>query len=105
MTVDAFFDPYRTTFSQFNTDFRVQQSNDWYIDVGQRYSRDGNRVRRGDIRLEVGLRRNRGPPRDGLGCDPGPGPADPGVLGQRQLHPPSAQERTPRQRPARSGAR
>jgi len=49
LTVDAFFDPYRTTFSQFNTDFRVQQSNDWYIDVGQRYSRDGNRVRRGDI--------------------------------------------------------
>lgn len=49
LTVDAFFDPYRTTFSQFNTDFRVQQSNNWYIDVGQRYSRDGNRVRRGDI--------------------------------------------------------
>ncbi len=49
VTVDAFFDPYRSTLSQFNTDFRVQDSNNWYLDVGQRYSRDGNRVRRGDI--------------------------------------------------------
>jgi len=49
VTIDAFFDPYRTTLSQFNTDFRVQDSNNWYLDVGQRYSRDGNRVRRGDI--------------------------------------------------------
>ena len=49
LTVDAFFDPYRGTFSQWNTDFRVQQSNYWYVEVGQRYSRDGNRVRRGDI--------------------------------------------------------
>ncbi len=47
--VDAFFDPYRTTVSQFNTDFRLQQSNQWYVEVGQRYSREGNRVRRGDI--------------------------------------------------------
>ena len=47
--VDAFFDPYRGTFSQWNTDFRVQQSNYWYVEVGQRYSRDGNRVRRGDV--------------------------------------------------------
>lgn len=49
VTVDAFFDPYRSTVSQFNTDFRVQQSNNWYMEVGQRYSRDGNRVRRGDV--------------------------------------------------------
>jgi LPS-assembly protein len=49
LTVDAFFDPYRGTFSQWNTDFRVQQSNYWYVEVGQRYSRDGNRVRRGDL--------------------------------------------------------
>lgn len=49
VTVDAFFDPYRSTVSQFNTDFRVQQANNWYMEVGQRYSRDGNRVRRGDV--------------------------------------------------------
>jgi LPS-assembly protein len=49
LTVDAFFDPYRSTVSQFNTDFRVQQSTYWYAEVGQRYSRDGNRVRRGDV--------------------------------------------------------
>lgn len=49
LTVDAFLDPYRGTFSQWNTDLRVQQSNYWYVEVGQRYSRDGNRVRRGDI--------------------------------------------------------
>jgi LPS-assembly protein len=49
LTIDAFFDPYRSTVSQFNTDFRVQQSNNWYLEVGQRYSRDGNRVRRGDV--------------------------------------------------------
>lgn len=47
--VDAFFDPYSATLSQFNTDFRLQRSNEWYMEVGQRYSRDGNRVRRGDI--------------------------------------------------------
>jgi LPS-assembly protein len=47
--VDAFFDPYRSTLSQFNTDFRLQRSNEWYVEIGQRYSRDGNRVRRGDI--------------------------------------------------------
>jgi len=46
---DAFFDPYAGTLSQFNTDFRVQRSNEWYVEVGQRYSREGNRPRRGDI--------------------------------------------------------
>ena len=49
VTVDAFFDPYNSNISQFNTDFRVQQSNNWYLDVGQRYSTSGNRVRRGDV--------------------------------------------------------
>ena len=49
LTVDAIFDPYRSTLSQFNTDFRVQQSNNWYLEVGQRYTRDGNRLRRGDV--------------------------------------------------------
>lgn len=49
LTVDAFFDPYRGELSQWNTDFRVQESTNWYIEVGQRYSRDGNRARRGDI--------------------------------------------------------
>lgn len=49
LTLDAFFDPYRSTVSQFNTDFRLQQDNNWYLEVGQRYSREGNRVRRGDV--------------------------------------------------------
>ena len=35
--------------NQFNTDFRVQQSNYWYLQVGQRFTQDGNRVRRGDV--------------------------------------------------------
>jgi LPS-assembly protein len=35
--------------SQFNTDFRVQQSNYWYLQVGQRFTQDGNRPRRGDV--------------------------------------------------------
>ena len=49
LTIDAFFDPYRSTMTQFNTDFRVQQSNYWYLEVGQRFSQDGNRARRGDV--------------------------------------------------------
>ncbi len=49
LTIDAMYDPYRSTVSQFNTDFRVQESNNWYLDVGQRYSISGNRVRRGDV--------------------------------------------------------
>ncbi|MBI3356445.1 MAG: LPS-assembly protein LptD [Nitrospirae bacterium] len=49
LTVDAFFDPYRGGVSQFNTDFRLQEASNWYIEVGQRFSRDGNRVRRGDL--------------------------------------------------------
>lgn len=49
LTVDAFFDPYRGMLSQWNTDLRVQESTNWYLEVGQRYSREGNRVRRGDV--------------------------------------------------------
>jgi LPS-assembly protein len=49
LTLDAFFDPYRGGVSQFNTDLRLQESNNWYVEVGQRFSRDGNRVRRGDL--------------------------------------------------------
>ncbi len=49
LTVDAFLDPYRKVLSQWNTDLRFQQANYWYVEIGQRYSRDGNRVRRGDI--------------------------------------------------------
>ena len=49
VTVDAFFDPYSAGLSQFNTDFRLQQSNEWYVEIGQRFSRNGNRVQRGDL--------------------------------------------------------
>jgi LPS-assembly protein len=49
LTIDAFFDPYQSSVSQFNTNFRVQQSNYWYLEVGQRFTHDGNRVRRGDV--------------------------------------------------------
>jgi LPS-assembly protein len=49
LTIDAFFDPYSGSVSQFNTDLRFQESTNWYVQVGQRFSRDGNRVRRGDI--------------------------------------------------------
>ena len=49
LTIDAFFDPYRSSVSQFNTDFRVQQSNYWYLQVGQRFTQEGNRAQRGDL--------------------------------------------------------
>ena len=49
LTIDAFWDPYSGALSQWNTDLRVQEADNWYLEVGQRYSRDGNRVRRGDI--------------------------------------------------------
>ena len=49
LTIDAFVDPYHGELSQWNTDLRVQEADNWYLEVGQRYSRDGNRVRRGDI--------------------------------------------------------
>lgn len=49
LTIDAFYDPYRGEFSQWNTDARYQHHQTWYVEVGQRYTRDGNRPRRGDI--------------------------------------------------------
>jgi LPS-assembly protein len=49
VTLDAFFDAYSGSFSQWNTDLRFQQSDRWYVELGQRYTRPGNRVRRGDI--------------------------------------------------------
>ncbi|HEV8327206.1 MAG TPA: LPS assembly protein LptD [Nitrospiraceae bacterium] len=49
LTIDAFFDPYRSSVSQLNTTLRVQQANYWYLEVGQRFTHDGNRVRRGDV--------------------------------------------------------
>ena len=49
LTIDAAFDPYQSSVSQFNTDLRVQQSNYWYLQVGQRFTHDGNRLRRGDV--------------------------------------------------------
>jgi LPS-assembly protein len=49
LTLDSFYDPYRGAFSQLNTDLRYQDRNLWYVEVGQRYTNDGNRVRRGDI--------------------------------------------------------
>lgn len=49
LTIDSFFDVYRGTFSQWNTDLRFQHESQWYVEVGQRYTNGGNRVRRGDI--------------------------------------------------------
>ncbi|OGW91671.1 MAG: hypothetical protein A3K11_00410 [Nitrospirae bacterium RIFCSPLOWO2_12_FULL_63_8] len=49
LTMDAFFDPYEGGFSQWNTDLRFQQASNWYVEIGQRYTRGGNRVQRGDI--------------------------------------------------------
>lgn len=46
---DAFIDPYEGTVSQVNSDIRWQEESNWYIEIGQRYSRSGPRVRRGDI--------------------------------------------------------
>jgi len=49
LMVDAFFDPYRRNLSQWNTDVRYQDRDRWYVELGQRYTNDGNRVRRGDL--------------------------------------------------------
>ena len=49
LTMDAFFDPYGGGLSQWNTDLRFQQENNWYVEIGQRFTRSGSRVRRGDI--------------------------------------------------------
>ncbi|MCA9471640.1 MAG: LPS assembly protein LptD [Nitrospirales bacterium] len=48
-SIDAFYDPHRKHFSQWNTDARVLSNRSWYLEVGQRYTRSGPRVRRGDI--------------------------------------------------------
>ena len=49
LTVDTMFDSYNSRFRQVNTDLRFQQGTHWYAQVGHRYTRAGNRVRRGDI--------------------------------------------------------
>jgi LPS-assembly protein len=49
LTIDSFYDPYRGMFSQWNTDLRFQYEKEWYVEVGQRHTRDGNRPRRGDL--------------------------------------------------------
>ncbi len=49
LTVDAFFDPGKKEFSQMNTDAFIQGQKVWYASVGQRYTKAGPRVRRGDI--------------------------------------------------------
>lgn len=49
LSMDAFIDPYKGTLSQFNTDLRFQYEDKGYLEVGQRYTNAGNRVRRGDI--------------------------------------------------------
>jgi LPS-assembly protein len=36
-------------FSQFNSDLRFQYEKEWYVEVGQRHTREGLRPRRGDI--------------------------------------------------------
>ncbi|MGB0909387.1 MAG: LPS-assembly protein LptD, partial [Nitrospirales bacterium] len=48
-SMDTFYDPNRSRLSQWNTDFRIQAKKNWYVDVGQRFTRSGPRVRRGDI--------------------------------------------------------
>ncbi len=49
VAVDSFLDPYGERFRQVNTGLRYQSKNHWYAEVGHRYTRGGNRVRRGDI--------------------------------------------------------
>ena len=49
LTVDSFFDPNDKRWTQVNTDALIQGHRSWYLTVGQRYSRAGPRVRRGDI--------------------------------------------------------
>lgn len=49
LVLDAFMNPYNGSLTQWNTDLRVQQSNEWYLEVGQRFTNGGNRVQRGDL--------------------------------------------------------
>jgi LPS-assembly protein len=47
--VDSFFDPANKKFSQMNTDALLIGQNSWYVTAGQRYAKEGSRVRRGDV--------------------------------------------------------
>ncbi|UCH91683.1 MAG: LPS-assembly protein LptD, partial [Nitrospirota bacterium] len=47
--LDTFLNPYEQEFREVNTDAFIQGHQDWYVSVGQRYTRAGPRVRRGDI--------------------------------------------------------
>ncbi len=49
LTIDTFFNPYEQEFREVNTDAFIQGNQDWYVSVGQRFTRAGPRVRRGDI--------------------------------------------------------
>ena len=49
LTVDAFLDPKDRQWTQVNTDALIQSYQTFYFTVGQRYTRAGPRVRRGDI--------------------------------------------------------
>jgi LPS-assembly protein len=49
LMVDTFINPYEQNFREVNTDAFIQGNQDWYVSVGQRFTRAGPRVRRGDI--------------------------------------------------------
>ena len=51
--------------------FELQQSNHWYVEVGQRYSREGNRVRRGDIWNPISFNEVYAPTEEIQFCDGG----------------------------------
>ena len=47
--IDSFYDTSAGEFSQINSDVQVQFGKRMYLSVGQRFARDGSRVKRGDI--------------------------------------------------------
>lgn len=49
LTLDSFYDPGQSEFSQFNSDVGIQANQTWYMTVGHRYTRSGVAPRRGDI--------------------------------------------------------
>ncbi len=49
LAVDSFIDPYDGRVSQFNADAKWQYRDRWYVSVGQRYTQNANRPKRGDI--------------------------------------------------------
>ena len=49
VSVDSFVDPTKGELAQINTDARIQTSNIWYFEIGQRFARSGVQTRRGDI--------------------------------------------------------